>query len=134
MKFVKKENQMPNTTCSETVNVIPCHKRGYSIFNYRFSMSRVTHECIIFLFLKQLSNLRKQTYIYDTLLVYIYFACLSVVVSVSNKRQNGWSDRAQNLEDLTWPQSAKLKKIMKLVVRYPISWNPVWRYFRVNVK
>ena len=95
MKFVKKENQMPNTTCSETVNVIPCHKRGYSIFNYRFSMSRVTHECIIFLFLKQLSNLRKQTYIYDTLLVYIYFACLSVVVSVSNKRQNGWTDRAQ---------------------------------------
>ena len=37
--------------------------------------------------------------------LYIYFACLFVCPFVSNKRQNGWTDRVQKFVwDLTWPQ------------------------------
>ena len=73
-------------------------------------LQKFLHDRII-LYLVDLvgSKIRKKHDIVLTFLnlyIYVYFSCLGVCSFVSNKRQNGWTDRTHILWDLVWPQGS----------------------------
>ena len=63
----------------------------------------------------------------------IILFCLSVCLFVSNKRQNGWTDRFHFLCDLAWPQIGKVYEWSKfqifvsIKIRSPLNFLKFWK-------